>query len=103
MSKFMNVNVVYHYVKDWDRAKKFYDEILGWQVAWSDDNSGWREYGADNATHFAINKITEHARGRQGVGATVTFTVDNVDETHAWLKSKGIKVDDVLLVVSQAE
>jgi predicted enzyme related to lactoylglutathione lyase len=98
MSQFQNVNVAYHYVKDWERAKKFYDEVLGWPVAYSDDNIGWREYGMDNATHIAIQKSTEGDQGNPGVGSTITFLVENVDKTQAWLKSKGVKVDEVIVI-----
>ena len=98
MSQFQNVNVAYHYVNDWDRAKKFYDEILGWPVAYSDDNIGWREYGMDNATHIAIQKATEGDQGKPGLGSTITFLVESVDKTQAWLKSKGVKVDEVLVI-----
>jgi len=103
MSQFKDVNVVYHYVKDWEGAKKFYDQILGWSVLYTDDNIGWREYGTDSnekrtTTHVAINKITAGDQGQQGVGTTITFTVESVDKTQAWLKSKGVKVDDILVI-----
>lgn len=98
MSQFKNVNVAYHYVKDWERAKKWYDEILGWPVAYSDDNIGWREYGMENATHIAIQKITPDDQGEPGVGSTITLLVDSVEKTLAWLKGKGVKIDEILLI-----
>ena len=56
MSIFKNVNVVEYHVKDWERSKKFYAEILEWPVAYSDDENGWTEYGRENETHIAISR-----------------------------------------------
>lgn len=95
MSLFKNVNVVYVYVKDWEAAKKFYAETLGWPLAYSDDGIGWVEYGVDNATHFAISrwddKDSEPARG---LGTTVTFTVEDAVAATSALRAKGVRCDD---------
>jgi predicted enzyme related to lactoylglutathione lyase len=34
MSLFKDVNVVTYHVKDWEAAKKFYGELLGWPVCY---------------------------------------------------------------------
>jgi catechol-2,3-dioxygenase len=54
MSLFKNVNVVSLDVVDWEKAKKFYRELLGWPVAFSDDNAGWEEYGGEHEAHVSI-------------------------------------------------
>jgi len=98
MSMFKNVNVVYYYVKDWEGTKKFYGEILGWPLMYGDDSVGWMEYGVDNATHVAINKSQSSDQGSAGVGATVVFTVDSAEKTQEWLKSRGVRCDEILVI-----
>lgn len=95
MSLFENVNVVSVYVKDWEGAKKFYRETLGWPVAYSDDQMGWEEYGVDGATHFAISRWedadTEPVRG---LTTTPVFTVEDATAATAALRAKGVRCDD---------
>jgi predicted enzyme related to lactoylglutathione lyase len=98
MSQFKNVNVVYYYVTQWDAAKAFYDEILGWPIDWSDDDFGWREYGRPGETHIAISRWTEGEPPPKRAGATATLTVDDALQTAAWLKAKGIRCDDVVAI-----
>ena len=96
MSHFKNVNVVYQHVTDFERAKKFYGEVLGWPTAYASDEVGWYEYGVDGQAHVAIN----HWRGPEPVppqpgGTVLTLTVDDVRTTDAWLRSKGVRCDEV--------
>ncbi len=98
MSMFKNVNVVYHYVKNWDAAKKFYKDLLGWPVPYENDEVGWCEFGVDGATHVAINRVSAGDPGTPGVGSTITFTVDSAEATQAWLQSKGVKCDELLVI-----
>jgi predicted enzyme related to lactoylglutathione lyase len=99
MSNFLNVNVVYVYVKNWEEAKKFYSELLGWPVAYLDDGMGWMEFGVEGATHFAISRwgdtSQEPARGR---GNTITLGVENEDELVVKLRSLGIRCDEPMRV-----
>ena len=102
MSLFKNVNVVSLYVTDWERAKKFYDDVLGWPVAWSDDNFGWREYGRDGEAHVSINKWEPdegHAtRPPVEGGATIVFTVDDAQKVTDELRKKGVRCDDPVAI-----
>ena len=97
MSRFKNINVVYHHVTDWEGAKRFYGELLGWPIAWAGDDMGWIEYGREGETHFAINRWNGPGPvpPRPG-GAVMTLTVDDVFKTNEELRAKGIKCDDVL-------
>jgi predicted enzyme related to lactoylglutathione lyase len=96
MSLFKNVNVVSLDVTDWERAKKFYRETLGWPVAFTSDDAGWEEYGLDNQAHVSITR-SEHAPAGQG-GTTLVLTVDDAHKTAAALRAKGIKCDDVIVI-----
>jgi catechol 2,3-dioxygenase-like lactoylglutathione lyase family enzyme len=93
---FKGINVVYYYVTDLERAKKFYGETLGLPLAFGATEMGWFEFGGPNETHIAISHWLDTpnkppARG----GATVTFTVDDAHKTTDELKQKGVKVDNV--------
>lgn len=99
MSLFKNVNVVSLDVVDWEKAKKFYRDTLGWPVAFSDDNAGWEEYGLDHEAHVSITlwrdpKTLPPKRG----GTTLVLTVDDAHAVTAALRAKGIKCDDVTVI-----
>ena len=99
MSVFKNINVAYVYVKNWEAAKKFYSELLGWPVAYSDDEMGWQEFGAEGEAHFAISlwedKDSEPARG---VGMTIVFTVEDVPAAVRDLRAKGVRCEDPVVI-----
>ncbi len=97
MSMFKDITVVSQHVRDWERAKKFYDDVLGWPVAWSSDEAGWREYGADNATHISINKWNDPGPMPTN-GAIVVFSVDNADAVTKALRAKGVRCDDPVTI-----
>lgn len=98
MSDFKNVNVVYFYVTNWEVAKKFYRETLGWPVFFSDDEMGWEEYGAEGATHVAINHWDADSPPPRGSGTTCTLTVEDCFTTTERLRAKGVKCDDVVVI-----
>lgn len=99
MSLFKNCNVFYYHVSNWEAAKKFYDDVLEWPVAYSSEEMGWREYGRDNETHVAIN-LWDASRGPrpEGHNGICTFTVDDVTATTAALRAKGVKCDDPMVI-----
>ena len=96
MSLFKNVNVVSLDVTDWERAKKFYRETLGWPVAFASDEAGWEEYGLDNQAHVSITR-SDHAPSAHG-GTTLVLSVDDAHATTAALRAKGVKCDDVITI-----
>ena len=98
MADFMNVNVVYFYVKDWEASKKFYRDLLGWPVAWTSDEVGWEEYGEEGSTHLAINRWDEPGSPPHANNPTCTLTVEDCHKTTEWLRAKGIKCDDVVVI-----
>ncbi|MBI5877084.1 MAG: VOC family protein [Chloroflexi bacterium] len=94
MSQFKEVYVVFYAVRDFEGAKKFYGETLGWPVFLASDEMGWVEYGVHGSTHLAITR----AQGDTGTngGGTAVLSVDDAAATHAWLKSRGVKVDELM-------
>jgi predicted enzyme related to lactoylglutathione lyase len=96
MSMFKDVNVVYCYVNDWEKAKIFYRETLDWPVVWSDEEIGWEEYGVEGATHVAINRWDNTEPLPQLNRTIAVFTVENCQTVTDALRVKGVKCDDVV-------
>jgi catechol 2,3-dioxygenase-like lactoylglutathione lyase family enzyme len=99
LSLFKNVGVVSLYVKDWERAKKFYREILGWPVVWESDEAGWEEYGYEDSAHVSINRWDglepmPPARG----GTTLVLSVADAHRIAEELRAKGVKYEDVITI-----
>lgn len=98
MPTLKNVNVVSIQVTDWERAKKFYTELLEWPVAWADDGIGWMEFGKDGEAHVAINRRGEHEPAPGAGGTTLVFSVDDIHAAVAALRAKGVKCDDAFII-----
>ena len=97
MAIFKNVNVVQYHVKDWERAKKFYSEILEWPVCYSDDSLGWMEFGRENETHVAISRWQEGQREPgTGTEAIAIFSVEDAFKATEFLRTRGVKCDDAV-------
>ncbi|WP_278626454.1 VOC family protein [Parabacteroides gordonii] len=96
--KFSNVRLL---VKDFAKCFKFYSEQLGLEPAWGDENSGYASFKvADGIEGFALfvsdwmAPSVGNANKELPVGfrekSLVSFSVDNVDDTYAALKGKGL-------------
>jgi predicted enzyme related to lactoylglutathione lyase len=95
MTTFLNVNVVSYPVADWEGAKKFYTQILGWPVAFASEEMGWVEFGRDNETHLAISRWDgPDPRPPVNGGATAVLTVTDAKAVTADLRAKGVRCDD---------
>jgi len=96
MSLFNGISVANVYVRNWQQARKFYAETLEWPVVYSSDEVGWEEYGFDKATHFAINRLDEKDPQPDGGHSShmIIFHVNNVAETTAALRARGVRCDD---------
>jgi catechol 2,3-dioxygenase-like lactoylglutathione lyase family enzyme len=93
---FRDLNVVYYYVTDLARARKFYSETLGLPIAAEVPGIEWIEFGLPNQTHLALNTWQDRATMPPAVGgATVTFGVDDARGVIAALRAKGVRCDEV--------
>ena len=81
--RFSNVRLL---VKDFAKCFKFYTEQLGLEPSWGDENSGYANFkvadGIEGFTLFVSDWMAP------AVGNA--FSVDNLDETFADLKAKGV-------------
>ncbi|GAB6008667.1 VOC family protein [Dysgonomonas reticulitermitis] len=96
--KFSNVRLL---VKDYAKCFKFYTEQLGLEALWGDENSGYASFKVtDGMERFALfvsdwmAPSVSNADKELPVGfrekSLVSFSVDNVDDTYAVLKAKGV-------------
>lgn len=90
------VNVVSYNVSDWEGAKRFYNETLGLPEIFLMDDIGWAEYGNADEAHIAISR-SETPPGQDG-GATVVFTVDDAHAAVEELRSRGVRVGEVVVI-----
>ena len=69
---------VWYPVSDWQRAKRFYTEVLGLQIEACDDTAGWIacRAPAGGPPLFLVRKPSTDMKG----GAVVSFDVDDVDD-----------------------
>jgi predicted enzyme related to lactoylglutathione lyase len=99
MGLFKNVNVVSIHVKDWEGAKKFYRDLLGWPIAYSDEQMGWEEYGEEGAAHVSISRWNDPANMPPAIGGTtLVLTVEDAFKTTEELRARGIKCDDAVAI-----
>lgn len=96
--KFNNVRLL---VKDFAKCFKFYTEQLGLEPSWGDENSGYANFKvADRIEGFTLfvsdwmAPVVGNTDKQQPVAMReklmVSFSVDNLDETFATLKAKGV-------------
>lgn len=83
-------------VKDYERAKKFYTEVLGLEVLWDGGAEvGWVEFGLPvPGARIGLNIIRE---GEVKVGSgTLVPVVHDLDATKKYLEGKGVETDDIV-------
>jgi CreA protein len=87
------IDHVYYWVSDMDRAAKFYEEILGLSMR-RREGPNWAELDGGTirlALHGAIEGRSQAVPG----GATVSFSVADLDAARRELESRGLEFDHV--------
>lgn len=96
--KFISVRLL---VKDFAKCFRFYSDQLGLEPAWGDENSGYASFKvADGIEGFAlfvsdwmapsVGNADKQQPTAMREKSLIAFRVDNVDETFAALKAKGV-------------
>ncbi|WP_373156852.1 VOC family protein [Bacteroides cellulosilyticus] len=96
--KFSNVRLL---VKDFAKCFRFYTEQLGLEPAWGDENSGYASFkvadGIEGLAIFvsdwmapSVGNVDKQQPVAMREKSMLSFSVDNVDETFATLKAKGV-------------
>lgn len=78
-------------VKDMERARRFYEEILGLQTTCVAARGKWVEYHLNNGC-FAITTMAEDVNPSANSGGSIAFEVDDVDVMIRKLRAKNIAV-----------
>jgi predicted enzyme related to lactoylglutathione lyase len=90
-------NSVYfqYVVTDFNKARKFYGDILGFKTAWDmGDEVGWIEYALPvKGAKIGLNLLTE-GKIKHG-SAKLTLDVTDIEKMKDYLTSKGVKSDDI--------
>lgn len=79
-------------VTDWDAARRWYSEKLGFQEMYAMDEVGWAEFQTPlGGATIGLNRLEG---GHPGPGSvTITFGVQDIDATRAELEKRGVAFD----------
>ena len=93
MAKVNRINVVFLYVLDMEKSRKFYEAAfdLGKPVV---DGKWWVEYAVGDGSHLALHQVDPAHAKHTGLGTGAikfSFDVDNIQEYTAKLKKLGAK------------
>lgn len=82
---------VYYFVSDVKKAVEFYSGVLGLNVI--DQDEHWASLSL-NGVRLGLHKAKEGEFARSSekrAGATVTLSVDDIDEAYSFFKAKGLR------------
>ena len=84
--------VAYHNVRNFKKAKQWYIEKLRLVPDFGSEEMRWQEFCAgDSKTTVSINQIPKKPKKAPRKQATIVFRCDNIQQTVAELKKKGVK------------
>ena len=89
----LNASTVYYFVKDMDRAIKFYTEVLNLPLKVRYDDH-WAEVDAGTIT-IGLHPTEAGKEAKDGGGGTVSFIVNDIDSIVSELRKKGVKVGEI--------
>ena len=99
MSLFSRVQVVSIAVADWEAAKKFYADVLGWPLLFGIDEVGWWEFGREGEAHVSLSRWTGPGPIPSHEGTTsLILEVEDCHEVTRQLRAKGVRCDDVVTI-----
>ena len=97
-------------VSDFEKAIKFYTEILGLKLLDKNDEWGWAELGGhEGGARIGIARYSSsideiHSPIKPGQNALMTFTVDNLDQTIQEMKKNDVQfIGDVVVVPEEVK
>lgn len=77
-------------VENMERARKFYEGVLGLKVGTNYDER-WVEYDLPQGGCFAITSMANGVSPSTTAGGSIAFEVENLQQYVASLKEKGVK------------
>ena len=84
-----------YHVKDFDRAKKFYEEVMGLEKVWDGGSEvGWAEFELPlKGARLGLN--VQEGEIKKGSGV-LTINVDDIAKTRAYFEAKGLSPTDIV-------
>ena len=96
--RFRNVGTVFVPVADQDRALSFYNDILGFETRFDFEYGHglrWIEIAPPGSPHRIALVPTTEGSVRTGPHTYCALEVDNAEDIHQALKSRGVKVSEI--------
>jgi CreA protein len=78
-------------VSDYDRSITWYRDVLGWELVFELPEWRWAQF--QSPVPGLLVGIGQSERVREGGGATLTFTVSDIDAARAHLEGQGVRFD----------
>ncbi|MHA1414511.1 MAG: VOC family protein [Promethearchaeota archaeon] len=84
-------------VKDLERAKKFYEDVFNFNIAWYESpDIGWCEFDLPGGKpKLGLNTIGEGENFAEDSG-TLTIEVKNIENAKKYLEDKGISTSEIV-------
>jgi CreA protein len=100
MPKVDRVDVAWYTVRDFERAGKFYRDVLGLKPVFGSADMGWQEFQVgEGPTHLAISRAEASSPpAGAGGGAVVVLAVGDVEQTRAELVAKDVRCEKVQVI-----
>ncbi|STX54614.1 Glyoxalase/bleomycin resistance protein/dioxygenase [Legionella geestiana] len=74
-----------------ERARHFYEQILGIEVGKISSQGNWVEYDLPAGGCFALTTLATDVSPSANAGGCIAFEVDNLDKLIEQLKSQGVQ------------
>jgi predicted enzyme related to lactoylglutathione lyase len=91
----LGIQMVWVTVKDFQQAKEFFGNTLGFTQTSDSPEYNWAEFSTPSGAHLGVSGDAEHCPIKPGDNAVMCITVENAEETKKELESKGIKCWDI--------
>ena len=78
-------------VGDYGKALAWYRDVLGFEVVFELETWGWAQL--QSPVSGLLIGIGQSEEVKQGGGATLTFTVKDIEATRAYLEDEGVRFD----------
>ena len=97
MSTLQRIGYVVVFVRDWDRAMRFYADLLGIEVARRHDRDGFAEFrfpaGGPNLLVEQVDKTDVAAHGLVGQFVGLSVTVRDIRRCYEHLSAKWVRFE----------
>jgi CreA protein len=78
-------------VSDYDRSLAWYRDVLGWQVVF--ELPEWKWAQLQSPVQGLLVGIGQSEEVKEGGGATLTFTVSDIDAARGYLEGQDVRFD----------